>query len=728
MSYTRPPFDAADASWVGAAVYARSAPNAADATWMDDAPRVDCTIEIQTSAPIPAAALSARLEQVIGAQARIQTVAPIPQALVNARAHVFEPYVAPALVLTLPCQFYVPRPLDCPVYLDIWQPPCFTIVAVEIAIPAPAPIPAATLSARAFNVQPSQARISAQAPIPIAIVAGSADQDLALPDASASGVQTWHQAQQIRVSTPLAATSRSGFPAHTRLDAKGQQAGTAGASIRAAQTDMLQIRRVADLFATDGIRVTGFSDATHTETLRFCRPVRADQGEAIQVKASASAPHAEKIYTRNRLRTEQQDGRRTSGALSAESKLQGIRLSNRLGTPATDAMRPPPGRWWPWYEPPSLTLTLSCLPDYQPRPLNCDLWLCSDTQPYCPDLDDNEARIVVPIRRVYYVLNTVTLSRVSDGTPIDCSRINLSIDDGSWTWSWSASIPGNQLELIYGSGEPQELLATINGEPIRLRIDLIQRTRVFGSSMLAVSGRGRAAVLADPVAARVSRYNSETRTAQQLIGDALTDNGVSIGWTVDWGLEDWSVPSGAWSHTGTYIEAAIRIAEAGGGYVQGDDTDQTLHVRPYYPSAPWDWAELTPDIQLPEDVCRTEGIEWVERTGYNSVWVTGARRDRIRRAGTDGLTVAQTIVDDLATDPIMTRQRGLRVLADTGRQALISVGLPVIPETGLIRPGPLVRYQEGGNTHLGLSRSLAIDYQFPNLWQSIKLETHPDEL
>ena len=330
--------------------------------------------------------------------------------------------------------------------------------------------------------------------------------------------------------------------------------------------------------------------------------------------------------------------------------------------------------------------------------------------------------IVIPIRRLYRVINTVTLTRVSDGAEIPADGLSLSLDAESWAWSWSARVPGSALALIRVAGLPVELLATINGEPIRLLIDSIGRDREFGSSWLAVRGRGRAAVLASPTAPSLNRYNTETRTAQQLLNDALTDNGVSIGWAVDWGLEDWSVPAGAWSHTGSYIEAATRIAEAGGGYVQGHDTAQTLLVRPYYPIKPWDWPEATPDIVLPEDVCRTEGVEWVEKAGYNAVWITGSRRDYIRRTGTDGLTMAQTIVDALATDAIMTRQRGVRILGDTGKQALITVRLPVVEETGIIRPGNLIAYTEGATARRGMSRSVSVECGFPEVWQTIKIE------
>lgn len=204
-------------------------------------------------------------------------------------------------------------------------------------------------------------------------------------------------------------------------------------------------------------------------------------------------------------------------------------------------------------------------------------------------------------------------------------------------------------------------------------------------------------------------------------------NGVSIGWGVDWQLEDWSVPAGAWSQTGTYIEAAIRLAESGGGYIQADRINQTLHVLPYYPVAPWGWAVATPDLTLPDAVCITEGIEWLDKPPYNAVYVVGGadgRQDLVKRTGTAGDRLAPTVVDPLATATAMTRQRGLRAIADTGRQALITVSLPVLAATGIITPGTLVQYTEQGVTRRGLSRSVSINGQFPSARQTIKVETH----
>jgi hypothetical protein len=272
-----------------------------------------------------------------------------------------------------------------------------------------------------------------------------------------------------------------------------------------------------------------------------------------------------------------------------------------------------------------------------------------------------------------------------------------------------------------------ELLATLNGIALRLIAERFKRDRVFGKSVIRISGRGRSAWLAEPYSPILTAANAETRDAQQLIADALQVNGIPLPWDLDWRLEDWSVPAGAWSHVGTYLSVVQRIAEAGGGYVQGHNTAETLILRPWYPLPPWQWASADPDVSLPDAPCVTEGIEWLDKPAYNAVWVVGGaggRRDKVKITGSAGDYHAPTVIDPLATATAMTRQRGLRVLADTGRQALIDVSLPLLPETGILTPGLLVDYTESGVTRRGYTRSVSVRYEFPAATQTVRIETH----
>lgn len=356
--------------------------------------------------------------------------------------------------------------------------------------------------------------------------------------------------------------------------------------------------------------------------------------------------------------------------------------------------------------------------------LNFGKYPCKEVEPQQP-----ADTVIVPVKRVYMVINNVTLRRVDGNVELPTFSLSMSIDADSWTWGFNAALPTETLGAIEpgSDGTPVELEAVINGTAYRVLAEQISRDRTFGRSAIRVSGKGKSAILGAPYAPIQNFSNSQARTAQQLMNDALTINGASIGWTVNWGLTDWLVPTGAWAHQGTYITALNTIAGAAGGYIQPHPTQKQLNVLARYPTAPWNWGSLTPDFELPSDVTTREGIEWVERPRYNRIFVTGEGQGvlgQVTRAGTAGDILAPLVTDALITHSDAARQRGLSVLADSGRQAHLSLRLPVLAETGVIQPGKFVRYVDGGTTRIGIVRSTAVEVGMPEVWQTIGVETH----
>lgn len=123
-----------------------------------------------------------------------------------------------------------------------------------------------------------------------------------------------------------------------------------------------------------------------------------------------------------------------------------------------------------------------------------------------------------------------------------------------------------------------------------------------------------------------------------------------------------------------------------------------------------------------------EGTEWVQKALYNRVHISGTSGGvlgQVKRAGTDGLLEAPMVTHPLITHTDAARQRGLAELADTGRQAKLSLRLPVLQETGVIKPGALVRYVDNGVPALGLVRGTQVEWSRPTLRQVLSVETHP---
>ncbi len=337
--------------------------------------------------------------------------------------------------------------------------------------------------------------------------------------------------------------------------------------------------------------------------------------------------------------------------------------------------------------------------------------------------------VVVPIRRIYMVVNNASLRRVDGNISLPTLGMTLGIDTDSWTWSFGAELPGGALSSLEPafSGDAVEVEALINGVAYRALVERVERSREFSKNDLRVTGRGKAALLDAPYAPIQSFSNTQARTAQQLMGDILTVNGVPLGWDVQWGLVDWLVPSRVFNHQGSYIGALHQIAAAAGGYIQPHASTQTLKVLPRYPLAPWDWNSVVPDFDLPADVTSRESIQWLEKPVYNRVFVSGQEAGvlaQVTRGGTAGDVLAPMVVDALITEAAAARQRGIAVLADTGRQMELSLRLPVLAETGIIAPGAFVAYRDGGLTRRGLVRSTQVQVGLPEVWQTLGVQAY----
>ncbi|WP_341674941.1 hypothetical protein [Niveibacterium sp. SC-1] len=330
--------------------------------------------------------------------------------------------------------------------------------------------------------------------------------------------------------------------------------------------------------------------------------------------------------------------------------------------------------------------------------------------------------IVVPVLRTYIVVNDIQLVRVADGFVLEAPSFSVTFDSDSWTCAFQATLPASAMDDVMPAPDPVLLEARINGQAFRVLAESVTRTRRFGERRLQVSGRGWASELGAPQAPAGSWANTELRTAQQLAEEVLP-----TGWSLDWQLDDWLVPAGAWSFQGVPIDAVKRIAEAAGGYVRSARAARTLSVLHRYPVAPWEWGDETPDIILPADPVSVEGIEVVDKALYNAIYVSGESAGvlaHIKRSGTAGDLVAPMVTDALNTDPIVARQRGRAVLSDVGRQTRVSLELPILPEVGVIDLGAMIDFDDGTVTRRGLVRANSVSAAYPRVRQVVEVETH----
>jgi hypothetical protein len=352
------------------------------------------------------------------------------------------------------------------------------------------------------------------------------------------------------------------------------------------------------------------------------------------------------------------------------------------------------------------------------------LFRCGDTN------QPGEGTVVVPVRRTYMVLNNVSLRRVTGDIELPALSMALSLDHASWTYGFSAGLPASAMPYLEpeADGSPALLEATINGQSFLLLAESRSRTRTFGRGDFSLRGRGRNAVLDAPYAPVMQFVSTASRTVQQLMQHVLSWNGSSLGWDVEFGITDWLVPGGTWAVEGSFMSALNDIAGAAGAYLQPHPVDDELRLLPLYPTAPWDWSEVTPDFVLPASLMVQEGVEWLSKAAYNNVVVAGTTGSgvvgNITRVGTAGDLSAPMVTHSLMTHVDAVRQRGIAALGDTGKQAIVTLRLPVLSETGIIMPGNFVSYVDGSTTRFGLTRSVDVQVADGQVWQSITLETH----
>ena len=339
---------------------------------------------------------------------------------------------------------------------------------------------------------------------------------------------------------------------------------------------------------------------------------------------------------------------------------------------------------------------------------------------------------VIPVRKVYFVSNAVSLVRLPERTPLPVRSVEVSVDSESWSWGFAANLAASALAAIEPTAAgPVEVELTINDVVWVLLVEAYTLHREFGRESLTIRGRSQSAYLAAPYAPARSWTPATFYTARQLADAELARDGLTTGFTLHWTLPDWLVPAGAWSYQAlTPVEALGRIVGAVGGTLLPHPSARTLTAGPRYPTAPWEWADTTPAVSLPLDAVSTLDLRWQEKPAYNAVYVAGERQGiigRVVRAGTAGDRVAPLVVDGLITHADAARERGRAILADTGKQALVTLELPLFPETGRLDPGLLLAVGDGTASWRGLVRATRIAAAWHDsltVRQTVEVERH----
>ncbi len=343
------------------------------------------------------------------------------------------------------------------------------------------------------------------------------------------------------------------------------------------------------------------------------------------------------------------------------------------------------------------------------------------------------AEFVILPARVYMTVHNVYAQLLPSMANVPIFDATLSADVGSFAWSFSANGPESLFaQLARTSALPVQIKLVIDGLEWVFLVETLRRTHAFGKNGVAITGRSVTALVGEPWTRSAAYNNGSAMNAQQIAAQALDLSGVAL----DWGITDWLVPAGAWSHNGSRLSAVQRVAEAAGGYVQSHRSTATLQVRHPYPllaggvpGGPWNWGGVTPDIELAADAVITSGKEAKDGADVDGIYISGANQGVIalvKRTGTAGAKLAAMQVDPLITHVDAATQRGLSVLGTAGAKEHVTLELPVLTgagQPGVIDVGKLVQVNESVQWR-GRVRSVNVTCSRPSVRQTITLERH----
>lgn len=301
--------------------------------------------------------------------------------------------------------------------------------------------------------------------------------------------------------------------------------------------------------------------------------------------------------------------------------------------------------------------------------------------------------LVRPQRRTYVVINSVSVVRLPDRTPIQVESISISSSVDAWGSSYDIELADSaQLALLKPTAAgPRLIEINLNGYVWTAVMESYSGRREWSRTGATLAGRSRTALLAGPYAPGRVKATTEERSMAQLVDEELADTG----FTASYDTVDWLVPPGAWFYDALpALDAISRLAEASGAVVQSDPAEPTLRVRARYPDSPWDWRDRTPAHVLQEDIITNESLQMRSAPLYDAVVVTGELAGKgvtckVRRAGEAGQLFAQQVSSPLINTAAAGAERGRNILADHGEQAAIDLVVPLF--TAPLRPGEVGR-------------------------------------
>lgn len=326
----------------------------------------------------------------------------------------------------------------------------------------------------------------------------------------------------------------------------------------------------------------------------------------------------------------------------------------------------------------------------------------------------------------WYIVNEIKVTRIDTNEEIKVLNGSFSTDRSSWCWGYSLTIPHQEIQKTQSNdGNPVILNIQINNENHRMLVENRSLSRQFASAVYTVTGRSTSALLDSPASPTRIFLQENERTSVQLAQAEL--DRVNSATTLNWHLVDelgWVLPENSFSYSNlTPISAIKQLAEAGGGFIYSEPSNDTLSIKPLCKRTFWESLESTDyDRLIPESLVISESIDDVHYPDYNGVFLTNDRLGKtaqIKRTGTNGDTLQETINNPLYTTSSVFSSAAKAMLAKAGLVETHTLQMPFSEKVGLCKPAELVAFN---GEWWGIVDSVSVAFSYDKVIQTVAIE------
>ena len=331
----------------------------------------------------------------------------------------------------------------------------------------------------------------------------------------------------------------------------------------------------------------------------------------------------------------------------------------------------------------------------------------------------------IPNKNWWYILNTLSVTRLDNGKEINVLDGNYSTDRSRWCWSYSLTVPASELpKLEPTDGQPVILKISVNGNEHQMLLENRSRSRKFAQDVYVLTGRSQTALLSEPYAQVRSFLQENERTSVQLCQAEL--DRVFSATQLNWQLIDelgWVVTNNSLSYSNLAPISVIKmIAESGGGFVYSEKNSNALTVKPLYKKTFWDSLTVDEyDRLIPESIVTAQSTDYELYPDYSGITLTNDRNGRlaqVKRTGTSADTLLPTENNPLF-DHVSMGAFGKAKLAKAGMVETHTFTMPVSSEIVECSPGEVLAFNA---EWWGIVDSINVAFTHSNVNQTVKVE------